>query len=166
LLIWKFKAKFANLLGIAMQNQLETIVLEPRRVVSAGGVIYRIINGHFDVALICVGGIWCLPKGLIEQDERPEETALREVREETGLEGELIMRIDDINYSFVKKTKYFKTVHFYLVKQTGGSLAEHDTEVDKAQWFPISEAYQILVYPNERRILEKAEKMLRGGSIL
>ena len=140
--------------------------MEPRRVVSAGGVICRTIDNHFEVALVSKERIWCLPKGLIEQGETPQETALREVREETGLEGELVEKIGEITYSFVKETSYFKTVHFYLVKHTGGSLDAHDIEADKAEWFPIPEAYQILAYSNERKILEKTEKMLKVDSII
>jgi 8-oxo-dGTP pyrophosphatase MutT (NUDIX family) len=142
------------------------MVLKPRRVVAAGGVIYRTIENHFEVALILKERAWFLPKGLIEQGETPQKTALREVREETGLEGELVEKIGEINYCFVKETSYFKTVHFYLVKQTGGSLDAHDIEADKVEWFLIPEAYQILAYVNERKILEKAEKMLKGDSII
>ena len=137
--------------------------MEARRVVSAGGVICRAVDGRFEVALISRGSVWCLPKGLVEQAETSEEAALREVREETGLEGKLVGKIGEISYSFVRSVSYLKTVHFYLMMLVGGSMNDHDSEVDRVQWFPMSEAFQVLAYPNERRILGKAEDMLKQG---
>jgi 8-oxo-dGTP pyrophosphatase MutT (NUDIX family) len=137
---------------------------ETQRVVSSGGVVFRVVNGQFEVALISRGRVWCLPKGLIEQGETAEETALREVREETGLEGEIVEKIGEINYSFFRGKRYFKTVHFFLLKYVGGSVSNHDFEADRVKWFPISEAFQNLTYVNERKMLKKAEEMLRRES--
>jgi 8-oxo-dGTP pyrophosphatase MutT (NUDIX family) len=139
-----------------MRNQLDK-----RYVVSSGGVIYRVINGNFEVALIRIGDFWCLPKGLIETGESPEEAALREVKEETGLTGELGGKIGEVNYTFLRDKRYFKTVHFYLFKYVGGSVASHDSEVDDVRWFSLQEASKALVYPNERRILGQAQNMLK-----
>jgi len=98
--------------------------------------------------------------------ETAEETALREVREETGLEGEIVNRIGEISYVFFKRKRYFKMVHFYLIRHIGGSISNHDYEADRVKWFQISEALKILTYPNERKILKKAEKILKTESNL
>ena len=140
--------------------------MKSQRLISSGGVIFRTVNSQFEVALISRGKIWCLPKGLIEMGETAEETALREVREETGLEGEIVKRIGEISYVFFKRKRYFKMVHFYLIRHIGGSISNHDFEADRVKWFPISEAFKILTYPNERKILKKAEKILKTESNL
>ncbi len=137
---------------------------ETRRVVSAGGVIFRVVNDKFEVALISRRRVWCLPKGLIEKGETVEETALREVKEETGLEGEIVEKIGEINYNFFRGKRYSKTVHFFLLKCVGGSVRNHDSEADKVEWFPTSRVLQILTYVNERKIFEKAEEILKRES--
>jgi 8-oxo-dGTP pyrophosphatase MutT (NUDIX family) len=134
---------------------------EAQRVVSSGGVIFRVFNGRFEVALISRRRVWCLPKGLIEKGETTEKTALREVREETGLEGEIVDKIGEINYNFFRGRRYLKTVHFFLLKYVGGSIRDHDFEADKVRWFSTPEALQVLTYVNERKILRKAEKVLK-----
>jgi len=138
--------------------------LAEKRVVSSGGVIFRKVNGGFEVALVSRRNIWCLPKGLIEANETADEAALREVKEETGLNGEIIGKIGEINYSFFRNRRYFKTVHFYLLKFVGGSIEAHDSEMDKVKWFPISDAIRVLTYVNERKIMRKAVKMLENLS--
>ena len=132
--------------------------------VSSGGVIFRKVNGGFEVALVSRRNIWCLPKGLIEANETADEAALREVKEETGLNGEIIGKIGEIHYSFFRNRRYFKTVHFYLLKFVGGSIEAHDSEMDKVKWFPISDAIRVLTYVNERKIMKKAVKMLENLS--
>ena len=156
------KGKRINLLCMQRQNKnKDSGELKTQRVVSSGGVIFRTVNGQFEVALISRGKVWCLPKGLIEQGETTEETALREVKEETGLEGEIFKKIGEISYNFFRGKRYLKKVHFYLLKHIGGSVSNHDFEADRVKWFPISEAFQVLTYVNERRILRKAEEMLK-----
>lgn len=135
--------------------------MKTQQVVSSGGVIFRVVNSRFEVALIFTGKVWCLPKGLIERGETAEKAALREVKEETGLEGEIVGKIGEINYDFFRKRRYSKTVYFFLLKYVGGSVSDHDFEADKVKWFPISDALRVLTYINERRILNKAEMMLQ-----
>jgi 8-oxo-dGTP pyrophosphatase MutT (NUDIX family) len=137
---------------------------ESQRVVSSGGVIFRVVNGEFEVALISRRMVWCLPKGLIEKGETAEETALREVREETGLEGEIVEKIGEINYNFFRGKRILKTVHFFLIKYVGGSIRDHDFEADRVKWFPVPEALQVLTYVNERKIMRKAKGMLSQDS--
>lgn len=137
---------------------------EAQRVVSSGGVIFRVVNGQFEVALISRRRVWCLPKGLIEKGETTEKTALREVREETGLEGEIVEKIGEINYNFFRGKRILKIVHFFLLKYVGGSVRDHDSEADRVKWFRISEALRVLTYVNERNVLRKTEEMLKQQS--
>jgi 8-oxo-dGTP pyrophosphatase MutT (NUDIX family) len=136
-----------------------------RRLVSSGGVLFKVTNGDFEVPLISRGRVWCLPKGLIEENETAEETALREVREETGLEGETVKKIGEINYQFFRGKRHLKTVHFFLLKYVGGCITAHDSEADKVKWFPIPEAIRTLTYVNEKRILRKAKRILEREDI-
>ena len=133
---------------------------------SSGGVLLRKENGQTSVVLIARNnrGIWCLPKGLIEADESAEEAAEREVAEETGLKGKIIDKIGEVSYWYWSKgerTRYFKTVHFYLMEYLGGDTANHDSEVEEAKWFPVNEALQIMTFKSERGIVSKAIEMLK-----
>jgi len=131
------------------------------RVVSAGGVIFRRVNCKFEVALVLHKNDWRLPKGLVEGNETFEQAASREIREETGLNGELVDKIGEINYSYVQEKRYFKMVHFYLFRFVEGSVDKHDSEFDTVKWFSTTKALQILTYAKERKILEKAIAMIR-----
>lgn len=136
-----------------------------KRQVSSGGVIFRRSKKGIEVALIKVkGDRWALPKGLIDKGEDPVETALREVKEETGLEGELIDKLGDIEYWYFSKEeqmKYHKFVHFYLIEYNGGSIEDHDWEVEEVRWFPIEKAFKALSYNSEKEIMKKALKFLK-----
>jgi 8-oxo-dGTP pyrophosphatase MutT (NUDIX family) len=136
-----------------------------KREISAGGVIYRKIDSSVEVALTSrqQGQVWCLPKGLVDRGESLEQTAVREVREETGLEGRVIGKIGQINYWYYSReeqVRIFKTVHFYLLECLGGNPEEHDFEVDEVRWFPLEEAGRVLSYKSERETVEKAGVML------
>lgn len=141
-----------------------------RREISAGCVVYRQTNSHTEVALIQPRDrkAWALPKGLIEHGEAPESAAQREAREETGLSGNIVARIDTIKYSYMAKwerppARIFKIVTFYLLKYTGGDLSQHDREVDRAEWFPIDQAIQNASYPQEKTIIRKAKDLIAEG---
>ncbi|MBI2358269.1 MAG: NUDIX hydrolase [Deltaproteobacteria bacterium] len=138
------------------------------REISSGGIVYRRSNGVTEVALIRVRDRWCLPKGQVEEGEGLMDTALREVREETGLEGKVVEKLGDITYWFSNKTKegetirIFKRVYFYLIRCLRGDVREHDAEIEEARWVPIGAAVKTLVYPTEREMMRKAIAILTG----
>lgn len=106
---------------------------------------------------------WSLAKGTPDSGESLEETALREVREETGLEVEIQEPIKSIDYWFAERggeVRYHKTVHFYLMAPVGGDLALHDPEFDLVQWFPSDEALKTLKYANEAEVLRQALELI------
>ena len=140
------------------------------RPVSAGGVVYRSVGEKIRVVLC--GRIeprrWSLPKGTPDRGETLEQTALREVREETGLEVAIEAPIGTINYWFVTpddRVHCNKTVHFYLMNCTGGATSQHDPEFDEVQWFSSEDAVKTLSYANEARVMEKALGMI-GDRVL
>lgn len=142
-----------------------------RREISAGCVVYRRSNSIVEVALIQPHErkAWALPKGLIEPGEPAEEAARRETREEAGLSGAIVAKIDTIKYSYVAKwekpaTRIFKIVTFYLLKYTGGDPSQHDREVDRVEWFPIDEAISSATYAREKAILKKAKQIIAAKS--
>lgn len=135
---------------------------------SAGGVIFRRgSDGEPDVAMIAVkkGTVWGLPKGLIDQGESPEQAALREVREETGLIGSIVGEIGNTSYWFHPRgenVKCHKTVTYFLMRFEGGDVTDHDHEVDRAVWVPVQEAAERATYKGDREIIKKAMEMMDG----
>ncbi|MCA1636109.1 MAG: NUDIX hydrolase [Acidobacteria bacterium] len=143
-------------------NQFET-----REQVSAGGVVYRRRGSLVEVALISVGveRRWQLPKGLVDAGETPEATALREVREETGLEGKLVAPLEVIEYWYFSKAgaarvRFHKFVHFFLMLYRSGEVSDHDAEVNEARWVEIEEAARTLAFKSERKVVEQAARAL------
>jgi len=129
--------------------------------------VYRWTGSRPEVVLIARDGgrVWCLPKGLVEPGERIRETALREVEEETGVRGEIVGKIGQVTYWYIGRegeepVRFFKTVHFYLMRSLGGDVRRHDWEVEDARWFPLEEAIARAAYKGEREILEKAGRMI------
>src|SRR5215470_2059108 len=138
-----------------------------RREISAGCVVYRTTDALTEVALIQPRNrkAWALPKGLIERGEASEAAAQREAREETGLSGNIIGKIDTIKYSYMAKweqppTRVFKIVTFYLLKFTDGDPSRHDREVDRVEWFPIDKAIENASYPQEKTVIRKAKELI------
>jgi 8-oxo-dGTP diphosphatase len=138
-----------------------------RREISAGCVVYRTTETTTEVALIQPRDrkAWALPKGLIERGEAPEVAAQREAREETGLSGTIVTKIDTIKYSYMAKwerppTRIFKIVTFYLLKYTGGDPSQHDREVDRVEWFSIDDAISNASYPQEKGVLRRAKELI------
>lgn len=146
-------------------------MIKNERQISSGGVVYRHSKKRIEVALIAVkgGAVWCLPKGLVEEHENIARTAHREVKEETGLDGRIIEKIDHTQYFYAHKekkvtTRIFKIVYFFLMEYTGGDVSDHDEEVDDCRWFPIDEAIGRVEYKDEREILKKAKEMIDSGA--
>ena len=135
---------------------------EVERLESAGGVVLRPDGEAFDVVLCGRNEplLWALPKGTPNKGESREETALREVREETGLKVEALVYIANISYWFVRSSVWcHKTVHFFLMKTTGGDTAYHDREFDQVGWFPARDALKAMTYGNEVEIVKKGLSM-------
>ena len=132
---------------------------------SAGGVLVKTIRGRPMLAAIRPrgkpAGLWALPKGKIDPGERPAETAVREVREETGVEGRLVEKLGDVRYTYTwAGERIFKIVSFFLLRYTAGRLGdvppEFAHEVAEVRWLPLDEAERLLAYGGERGMAAKA----------
>ena len=126
---------------------------------SAGGVVVRFEAGipRFVAGRRKEIHTWTLPKGTPHPGESTEETALREVAEETGLEVEIVEPIDSISYTFTQRgARIHKTVFYFLMRPTGGDLADHDHEFDEVRWFELAEADGILTFESERGLVDRA----------
>jgi 8-oxo-dGTP pyrophosphatase MutT (NUDIX family) len=138
-----------------------------RREFSAGGVVHRGAGDAREVALIRVGdpGRWQLPKGLVEPGEAAERAAIRECREEAGVDGTIERPLGDVEYWYVrsegrKRVRVHKRVVFYLLRWTGGDVADHDHEVAEAAWVPLEEAPARLAFDAEKDIVRRAAAAL------
>jgi 8-oxo-dGTP pyrophosphatase MutT (NUDIX family) len=139
--------------------------LRHARATSAGGVVHRTRDGQQEIVLVHRRHprLWALPKGTPNAGETLEETALRETREESGLEVEIEAPIRAIQYFFVRgRTRFHKTVHFYLMRPVGGSLEQHDHEFDEVAWHQVEEAVELMNHATERMVVEEAAAMLAG----
>ena len=136
--------------------------MRTRRTTSAGGVLVRDTPAGPQVLLASRRTrrgelVWGLPKGLVEEGESAEEAALREVREETGHTGEIREPLGDVSYWFVwDGERVRKTVHFFLMDESGEEPGERDHEMEEVRWFPMSEAADIAGFKSEKEILRKA----------
>jgi 8-oxo-dGTP pyrophosphatase MutT (NUDIX family) len=133
---------------------------------SAGGVLVKQIRGRPMVAAIRPGGkpegVWALPKGNLDPGERPDETALREVFEETGVRGQLVEKLGDVKYTYTRRggVRVIKIVSFYLLRAGRGRIGDIEErmriEVAEARWLPLDEAPRLLAYGGEREMVQKA----------
>ncbi|MDR1118873.1 MAG: NUDIX hydrolase [Bifidobacteriaceae bacterium] len=153
-------------LNHATEQQRSLPVVEE---VSAGGLVVDAIGGVAHAAVIARrnrGGRleWCLPKGHLEPGETPQQAAVREILEETGIRGQVIKRLGSIDYWFVGRDhRVHKIVHHYLLSAQGGSLTSEndpDAEAEEAAWVPLGELRERLAYPNERRLVQVARRLL------
>jgi 8-oxo-dGTP pyrophosphatase MutT (NUDIX family) len=135
---------------------------------SAGGIVVRFSGG---VPELVVGSrrrerdglTWTLPKGTPNRGETIEETALREVGEETGLDVRITEPLDSIEYWFVQRgTRIHKTVHYFLMEPTGGDLSRHDHEFEHVRWVAFDSASTLLTFETERELVARAHRQLAG----
>jgi 8-oxo-dGTP pyrophosphatase MutT (NUDIX family) len=133
---------------------------------SAGGIVVRYEAGR---PQFVVGSrrrerdvrTWTLPKGTPEPNETTEETAVREVAEETGLEVRITRPVESIEYTFVKAgIRIHKTVHYFIMEPVGGDLDRHDHEFDQVRWIDFAEAPSVLTFATERALVAQAADLL------
>jgi 8-oxo-dGTP pyrophosphatase MutT (NUDIX family) len=159
------------------------------REISAGGVVLRQIDGVWNVALIepqkespkpaksprkQTRAVLALPKGLVDPGEKPVATALREVKEETGVVAEAVIKLVDIKYVYVRTwgdgERVFKIVSFYLLRYVSGEIddvtPDMRIEVKRALWVPLDEADRQLAYSNERKVLRQAQDYLEAHGLV
>ena len=141
---------------------------------SAGGVAFRRVGGRTEVVIVRVGtpGRWQLPKGIVDEGESPEAAALRETREEGGVDAELVAPLETIEYWYVgdapsadpgqgrERVRFHKFVHFFLLEYRSGDPSDHDWEVAEARWAPLEEALALIAFRSERAVLERARELL------
>jgi 8-oxo-dGTP pyrophosphatase MutT (NUDIX family) len=140
--------------------------LPTTREVSAGGVVYRRVDDGIEVVLASRrtrrGQLaWGLAKGGIEEGETREQAAVREVREETGLTADIEADLGDTKYMYVwEDVRIRKTVHFFLMRHTGGDIDDRDDEMEEIRWFPLERAMKRAAYRGERDVLQRAAELL------
>jgi 8-oxo-dGTP pyrophosphatase MutT (NUDIX family) len=132
--------------GVVVNDLGEAIVIVPTRRAADGSKVLA------------------LPKGHPDGEESPQDAALREVREETGVDAEVVAVLGDVRYWYQRGGKRIaKVVSFFLLRYTGGSLDDHDAEVEQARWMPLTEAARKLSYAGERDMASRALSRIAQG---
>lgn len=136
--------------------------------VSAGGVAFRWHDSEPQIAIVSTKPKlrWELPKGIVDPGETPEITAVREVREEAGIETDLLSLIETTEYwyrstKYGKPVRFHKFVYFYLLFYRSGTVLNHDHEVAEAGWVGFEEAIDKLAFKSERNVVEKAQEIIK-----
>jgi 8-oxo-dGTP pyrophosphatase MutT (NUDIX family) len=138
---------------------------------SAGGIVVRFDDG---IPSLVIGArrrdrdilTWTLPKGTPNPGETSEQTAVREVAEETGLEVQITDVLDSIEYWFIQRgTKIHKTVHYFLMEATGGDLGRHDHEFDQVRWVTFDQAPNLLTFETERALVARAAEVVDPAAV-
>jgi len=133
---------------------------------SAGGVVFKKSDNKTEVLVSQHSQHhgWVFPKGLIgdkKAQESKEQTALREVREEAGIDGKIIKTLAPVTYWFVfEKEKVRKTVYYFLMEYVGGNIAKHDHEMEAVEWLPIDEVEKRLTYKSDKEVWQEAKEFI------
>jgi 8-oxo-dGTP diphosphatase len=139
-----------------------------RTQISAGGVAFRRTGPGTQILIVRIGdpGRWQLPKGIVDAGESPEITAVRETREEGGIETTLVAPLERIEYWYVgddpdrTRVRFHKFVHFFLLEYVAGDPSDHDWEVAEARWATFDDALELLAFKSERTVAERARELL------
>ncbi len=151
-----------------MPTNIDRIPPERRTAYSAGGVIYRADAGGLQIALIATnrGERWGLPKGHVRRGETAEAAAIREIAEETGLNGAIERHLATIEYWFrAGPTRIHKYVDFFLLQYIDGALVPQQAEVDDARWFSLEQALDLASFTRERDVLELVRRLVESGDL-
>lgn len=133
---------------------------------SAGGIVFQKKNNDIQILVGQHSGHhgWVFPKGLIgdhKEKETKEETALREVQEETGIVGKILQPLTPVTYFYVwEKEKKKKTVYYYLMEYVSGETKDHDWEMTQVEWLPVEEVDERLTYKTDKQVWQEAKKLL------
>lgn len=136
---------------------------------SAGGVVYKKEenNTFVLVAQHSQHHGWVFPKGIIgdtKENEGKEETAVREVKEETGIDGKILKELEAVTYWYsLEGEKRKKTVYYYLMEYISGSIEDHDDEMEAVEWLPINDVANRLTYPSDKKIWQEAKQLIAKG---
>jgi len=161
--------------GVDRPRKLKEPASRPplEREFSAGGLVHR-RRGGVPVVLLAARRnatgqlVWTIPKGHVEAGESSEMTAVREVREETGIEAEIEDRLGDVTYWYARRdadgrpVRIFKRVRFFLMRARGGRFADRDAEMDAVRWFSCADAERVVGFANERALVRRAREIIEA----
>jgi 8-oxo-dGTP diphosphatase len=136
---------------------------------SAGGIVYKKREGKIFVLVSKHSGHhgWVFPKGLIGDHtpgEKKEDTALREVKEETGVKAKILKEIESTTYWYNwEGEKIRKTVYYFVMEEAGGDITKHDMEMEAVEWIPFEEVENRLTYESDKNSWQKAKRLITSG---